>query len=102
MIEGLKATLLILGVFFIALGCFGVFRLPDIFCRAHALTKSMTLGITFLLLSVTLELGHDIIFKALVIFIFQYMTIPLAGHILGLLAYKKNVPRWKHRAPDRH
>jgi hypothetical protein len=30
------------------------------------------------------------------------VTIPVASHLLGLLAYKKNLPRWQPRPVPRH
>ena len=53
------ATLLLLGVFFMLVGCIGIVRLPDVLCRAHALTKAMTLGVVLLFLSLWVQLGEE-------------------------------------------
>ena len=39
---------LLLGLLLLFCGNLGIIRFPDVFCRAHALTKAMTLGIIFL------------------------------------------------------
>jgi multicomponent Na+:H+ antiporter subunit G len=33
---------------------------------------------------------------------FQLVTIPVASHLVGLLALQKNLPRWKERPLDDH
>jgi len=101
MIEYISAGFMFVGIFFIFVGSFGVFRLPDLFCRAHALTKAMTLGITLVFLGALIHLGFDAVaIKLLVAMVFLYITIPVSGHILGLIAFRKNIPRWKHRDVD--
>ena len=91
-----------LGVFFVSLGNFGLLRFPDVFCRAHALTKAMTMGITLILTAAWIYLGTDVVgVKALIAILFLYTTIPLSGHILALLSFKKNVPRWRHKEIER-
>lgn len=102
LIDLLIVTLIVSGTFFILLGTLGLYRLPDLFCRAHALTKSMTLGILLLLTSMWLYLSSvGIGIKILVAIVFQFTTIPLSAHILGLLAWKKNIPRFKQTDIDR-
>ena len=92
---------MLLGSLFIFIGGLGVLRFPDIFCRSHALTKAMTLGITLIAAAGVIGFSDgELRVKLIIAIMFQYTTIPLAGHILGLVAFKKNVTRWKHRAVD--
>lgn len=99
--EYLILLLIISGTLFILLGNVGLFRLPDFFCRAHAVTKAITMGISLILLAAWLYLGTGKIgIKVLVALVFQYTTIPLSAHILGLVSFRKNIPRWKHRDVD--
>ena len=87
-----------LGTFFVLLGTIGLYRLPDVFCRAHALTKAMTLGLSLLLVGMWIYLsGAGIGVKVFVAIVFQFATIPLAGHLLGMVAWKKNIRRFKHK-----
>jgi monovalent cation/proton antiporter MnhG/PhaG subunit len=97
----LVSIFLFCGVLLIFLGALGIFRFPDFFCRAHSLTKAMTLGITLILIAGWCFLKTEIVgYKLLVAIVLQYTTIPLSGHILGLIAFRKNIPRWKHKNID--
>jgi multicomponent Na+:H+ antiporter subunit G len=89
------------GVFFVVVAAIGVLRLPDLYCRAHALGKAMTLGLTCLLLALGLAVPGISWFKIAVAIGFQFVTIPVASHLLCLAAYRRNVARW-HRSgkPD--
>ena len=95
--------LIILGTAFILLGIFGIYKLPDFYCRSHALTKSMTMGISCLLLANWLYLGSDLVgFKLFVALLFQFLTIPVSGHIMGRVAFRKGIKRWKEMPIDDH
>jgi len=99
----LTSLLLVMGTVWIFIACIGLLRLPDLLCRSHAMGKAMTLGITLVLLAVALQLGLEQAgLKVFLAILFQFLTIPVAGHLLSLLAHRKNVPRWRHRPMDRH
>ncbi len=103
LLEILTITLLITGALIILLTTFGMLRFPDIFCRLHALAKSMPLGINLILIATWIHLGHDMVgFKTFLAIVFQAVSIPVAGHLMALIAFKKNLPRWKHRPVDFH
>ena len=95
--------LMLSGCFLMMLSSIGLLRFPDVFCRGHAQNKSMTLGIMMLLFALWLELGGvlvgGIIFIAMVA---QFATIPIAGHMVALISFKKNVPRFRQREVDDH
>jgi multicomponent Na+:H+ antiporter subunit G len=98
----LTVVLLSVGTLWILVACIGLLRLPDLLCRSHAMGKAMTLGITLILLAVALQLGVERAgLKVFLAILFQFLTIPVAGHLLCLLAYRKNMPRWRHRPMDR-
>jgi len=90
-------ALLLAGFFFVVVAAIGVLRLPDLYCRAHALGKAMTLGLTCLLLSLGLFVPELSWFKIAVAIVFQFVTIPVASHLLCLAAYRRNVARWTAR-----
>ena len=82
------------GSLIVLISVLGMVRFPDVFCRAHALGKGLTLGLMVLL--VGLWLDPDTQFSGLKIvaaIIFQFMTLPVASHLLVRLAYEKNLPR---------
>lgn len=55
MIDGIALVLLLGGSFFIFAGTVGMLRLPDVFCRLHALTKADNLGLMLILASLALH-----------------------------------------------
>jgi multicomponent Na+:H+ antiporter subunit G len=101
--EILIAALLLSGILLILIAAFGVVRLPDLYCRAHALAKAVTLGIMLLLLGLWLHLADEGVgLKISLAIFFQFVTIPVAGHLLMLVARQKNIPRWKPRPEYDH
>jgi len=94
--ELLGASLVLLGSIFVCLGVLGVWRFPDLFCRAHSLTKSMTLGIVLNLSGMWVYLiDHGIGLKLLIAIVFQFLTIPIASHIIDLVSLEKNIYQFK-------
>ncbi len=101
-VEIVTVFLLLTGAIWILIAAFGLVRLPDLHCRSHAMGKAMTLGITLILMAVGIYLGADRAgLKVFLAIVFQFLTIPIASHLLLLLAYRKNHPRWMHRPMDR-
>lgn len=90
MAEFVASLLLITGVFFVLTAAVGILRLPDTLCRAHALSKALTFGISLMLLGLLLFAESIFVgIKIIAAIGFQFLTIPLAGHIFGLYAQKK-------------
>lgn len=85
---------LLTGLFFMLVAAVGVLRLPDLYCRAHALGKAMTLGLISLLVSLGWLVPEVSWFKIAVAVLFQFVTIPVASHLLCLVAYRNRVRRW--------
>ncbi len=95
----LCAICLLGGAFFVLAAAIGIVRLPDVLCRSHALAKGMTLGISLMLAGLWIHLGRaeetSGLKIALAVF-FQLLTIPVASHLLSLVAWKQDLPRWRH------
>jgi monovalent cation/proton antiporter, MnhG/PhaG subunit len=87
-------VLFFVGVFFMAVAAIGVAKLPDVYCRAHAVGKATTLGILLLLLSLGVLVESVAWWKVAVAMVFQFATIPVASHLFCLVAYRKRVKRW--------
>lgn len=49
----------IIGVFFTVVAAIGLIRLPDIYSRTHAASKSATLGVMFVLFAAVLHVYVD-------------------------------------------
>lgn len=99
----LTATLIITGALFILTAAIGVVRLPDVLCRSHAVAKALTLGMFLMLLGLWVHLGDsNAALKITLAIFFQLVTIPVASHLVGLLALQQKLPRWKERPMDDH
>lgn len=90
----LGGALLAGGLFFLVVTAIGVAKLPDVYCRAHAVGKAMTLGIILMLLALGVLVESVAWWKILVAVAFQLATIPVASHLFCLIAYQKRVKRW--------
>jgi len=102
LIEVLTILFLLAGSIWILIAAVGLIRLPDLHCRSHAMGKAVTMGITLILVAVGIHLGIDRAgLKVFLAIVFQFLTIPVASHLLLLLAYRKNHPRWLQRPMDR-
>ena len=92
--EWIAAGLILLGTALTLLSAIGLIRLPDVYTRSHAASKSTTLGVLFILLGAFMFFwineGYVSIRLLLGIF-FVFLTAPVAGHIICRAAYRSNV-----------
>ena len=78
------------GFFFLLVGTIGLIRLPDVFSRMHATTKSDTLGLGLILLGLILTQGFELVsVKILLIIVFLWLANPTAAHFIALKQYEK-------------
>jgi multicomponent Na+:H+ antiporter subunit G len=88
-------TLLLLGSLSMLLAAVGLLRFPDFFTRAHAGTKAASLGAGLILIAAILPLKDpDVEIRVWLTIFFVFLTVPVAGHLLGRAAYLKGLPRW--------
>ncbi|MGK4007028.1 monovalent cation/H(+) antiporter subunit G [Sorangium sp. So ce1036] len=92
--EALGTVVMFGGCFFVVVAAVGTVKLPDVYCRAHALGKAMTLGIMLLLIGYGLRVPGASWLKLSLVLLFQLVTIPVASHLFCLVAYRKGVRRW--------
>ncbi|MFU8877004.1 MAG: cation:proton antiporter, partial [Wenzhouxiangellaceae bacterium] len=57
MAEFIALGLLLTGAFFFLAGTIGLLRLPDVYCRLHALTKADNLGLMLICLGLSVHGG---------------------------------------------
>lgn len=89
-------VLAISSFFFFLVGTTGLIRLPDVFSRMHATTKSDTLGAGLALLALIVYKGFDpVSLKLLVVLVFIMITNPVAAHIISKAAYDKEIGKRK-------
>ena len=92
---------LVLGAFLMFLTGLGLLRMPDIFTRMHAATKSASLGVALLLLAAaTVFQEAMVVTKALVTITFIFLTAPVAASLLARAAYARKTPLWEHSVMD--
>src|SRR5690554_2588243 len=91
MIKDIVIIMLVLfSTFFFMVGTLGLIRLPDVFTRMHATTKSDTLGAGLGMLALMVYKGLDpVSIKFLLILVFIFITNPVASHIIAKAAYHK-------------
>ena len=95
MIAWLSGALFIVGATFALLASIGVLRMPDVFTRMQASTKTGTLGLGCILLGVAVHFADlRVAATALLIVAFVFLTAPIAAHVLARAAYCAGVPLW--------
>ncbi|MDX5474246.1 MAG: monovalent cation/H(+) antiporter subunit G [Bacillaceae bacterium] len=86
--------IVILGSLLSLVTTIGLIRLPDVYCRSHAASKSATLGVLFVLIAALLYFWiADNYFSARLILgiVFVFVTAPVAGHLITRAAYYTDV-----------
>lgn len=82
------------GVIFTVVTVVGILRLPDVYTRAHAASKSATMGVLSILLGVFLYMwlidGHFSV-NLLLGIAFLFITAPIGGHLMARAAYISGV-----------
>ena len=84
------------GVFFSLVAAVGVLRLPDVYARAHATSKSDTMGTGLALAAVALVLDSGVArFKLALLVVFVLLTNPVAAHAISRAAQVQGIPAWE-------
>lgn len=95
MIEWIVAILVLFGTAMSLLSSFGLIRLPDVYNRAHATTKSATLGILSILIGAFIYFlfTHGVSsIRLLLGIVFVFLTAPVAGHLVIRSAHRYGTP----------
>lgn len=102
MMEWAAFIFLILGAMFILISSIGILRLPDLFMRMHATTKTNSIGITLILIATLMAFPQlTIVLKGLLAIVFIFLTAPLGAHMIGKAGLITNIKKWhKHGRDD--
>ena len=78
----------VFGAFFMLVGSIGMIRLPDLFMRLHAPTKSSTLGLgSFLIAAMIFSATQGRFgFAELLITLFAFITAPVSANLMAQAA----------------
>lgn len=101
--ELFSSIIVVLGAIFCGISAFGLIRLPDVYLRSHAATKSATFGVLCLLGGGFLYFWFKdgaVSVKLLLAILFVFITSPVAGHLNGRAAYRSGVPLWENSIQD--
>jgi len=91
----MTGALLLAGASLMLLAAVGVLRLPDVYSRMSATSKSATLGVALVLFGAAWHFGSaDLAGQALVTVVFLYLTTPIAAHRIARAAWKSGVRPW--------
>ncbi|CEG21608.1 Na(+)/H(+) antiporter subunit G [Planococcus massiliensis] len=93
-IEFAGALLILIGSVMAVISAIGILRLPDVYTRSHAATKSSTLAVLLSLTGTFIYFwaSEDFISVRLLLGItFVFLTAPVAGHLITRAAYRSNV-----------
>lgn len=97
----ISLILMLIGAFFMFVAAVGVARMPDLFLRMSATSKSATLGAACVLLAAAVHFDDfGITTRAVATIAFLFLTAPVAAHRIGRAAYFMGVTLWEGTVVD--
>ena len=87
-------VLLVAGVFFTLTAAVGLYRLPDVYTRLHAASKSETLGALLALAAAAVAFGPSEAVKIGLLALFVLVTGPTAAHAVARAASDAGIEPW--------
>jgi len=101
--EILGMLFIVIGLIFDFFGCLGLVRLPDVYNRLQAATKSVTLGTCGILFGLFLFKGFTACgLKAILCILFIILTSPVSAHALARAAHRAGVKLWSGSVVDKY
>ncbi|MBZ0292844.1 MAG: monovalent cation/H(+) antiporter subunit G [Anaerolineae bacterium] len=101
MTDIITLILMIIGAFFMFVGALGLLRLPDLFMRMSATTKSATFGVGFMLLAAAVYFNDvGVASRMLATIAFLFLTAPVAAHMIARAAYMRQLQLWHGTSAD--
>jgi multicomponent Na+:H+ antiporter subunit G len=92
-----------IGLGFDFFGCLGLVRLPDVYSRLQAATKSVTMGTCSILFGTFLIVGTTGAgLKCLLCIAFILLTSPVAAHAIARGAHRSGVKLWEKSVIDKY
>ncbi|AJD91905.1 cation:proton antiporter [Jeotgalibacillus malaysiensis] len=88
------AAFVLIGAFFGVVTAIGLIRLPDLYTRTHAASKSATLGVMSVLIGALLFfLTEEGMFNSRIVLgiFFVLITAPVGGHLIARAAYNAGI-----------
>jgi len=76
-------ALVILGVLVMTLGVYGIVKMPDLYMKLHAASKSVFLGVMVLALTATALHDGTVIARTILLCLVLLISTPIASHAIG-------------------
>ncbi|WP_026909053.1 Na+/H+ antiporter subunit G [Paucisalibacillus globulus] len=93
--EVIAGVFILFGTIISLISAIGLVRLPDVYTRSHAASKSSTVGVLFILIGTLLYFiiseGYFSI-RLILGIIFVFLTAPVGAHVISRAAYRADVP----------
>lgn len=102
-IEYVAVIIIFLGSVMSVISAFGIIRLPDVYTRSHAATKSSTVAVLLSLSGAFIYfwVSENFISVRLILgILFVFLTAPVAGHLLTRAAYRSKVELTENSSDD--
>ncbi|MEQ1445644.1 Na+/H+ antiporter subunit G [Acinetobacter schindleri] len=101
-LEILISIFLLIGSFFMLVGGIGMVRLPDLFMRLHAPTKSSTLGLgSFLIAAMIYSASFGRFgFAEILITLFAFITAPVSANLMAQAALHLRLRSMSGEVPE--
>jgi len=102
-IDGLIVLLVMAGALLTLISAIGTLRLPDVYTRSHAISKSTTLGIMLILTGTFFYFWlkhHHFNSRLLLAIVFLFLTSPVSAHLISRAAYYSGVRPWEGTVRD--
>lgn len=90
----------ICGLLVITLGVVGFARMPDVYNKLHAASKTVVFGVAALLVASAATLDPALIARAALVAAFLVMTAPVSAHAVARTAYERGEPARTARSVD--
>ena len=101
MIDILIMILCTIGAIFILIASIGIYKMPDFYARLSVTIKAATLGVGSILIGAALYFTEfSVTTKTIAIILFLFLTAPVAGYLIGKVAYVNGTKLWKHSIID--
>lgn len=93
-------ALVILGVTVMTLGVVGIIRMPDIYTKIHAASKSVFLGTIVLAIAGMVVSDLAVTARLVLISLGLILTTPIASHVIGRAAFMRHMSMESEGAID--
>jgi multicomponent Na+:H+ antiporter subunit G len=92
---------MVAGAAFMAIAALGIVKMPDLFTRMQAATKTGTSGAGCILVGTALFFAEaQVATKAGLVIAFLFLTAPVAAHMLARAGYLTGIPLAPETQPD--